>query len=194
MEAAQPIAARTTFKFSVQLKEETMTLSKQETFDRAVRLAARFDDDFIELGRLLKRLHERDHELFKQVCEKTRLDRRKAYYLVQIARQVEGLPIPRERLARIGWTRMQLVADQLTRENWPQMLELAEQHTAHGLKAVLAGKRPNERCVVLYLRPKDYQRFANAVMKHGARPNGSGLLNKEQALMALIDLAEKAVA
>ena len=129
-----------------------MTLSKQETFDRAVRLAARFDDGFIELGRLLKRLQERDHELFKQVCEETRLDRRKAYYLIQIARQVEGFPIPRERLARIGWTRMQLVADRLTRENWPQMLELAEQHTAHGLKAVLAGKRA-ERALCRALSP-----------------------------------------
>jgi len=171
-----------------------MTLSKQETFDRAVRLAARFDDDFMELGRLLKRLQERDHELFKQVCGETHLDRRKAYYLVQIARRVEGLPIPRERLARIGWTKMQLVADQLMRQNWREMLELAEQHTARGLKAVLAGKRANERCVVLYLRPKDYQRFANALLKHGARPNGAGLLNKEQAVMALIELAEKAVA
>ena len=108
-----------------------MTLSKQETFDRAVRLAARLDDDFIELGRLLKRLQERDHELFKQVCEETHLDRRKAYYLIQIARQVEGLPIPRERLARIGWTRMQLVADQLTRENWPQRCWSSPNNTQH---------------------------------------------------------------
>jgi hypothetical protein len=171
-----------------------MTLSKQEAFDRAVRLAARVDDDFIELARLLWRLKERDQELFTEVCEKTRLDRRKAYYLVQIARTIDGLPIQREQLAGIGWTKMQVIADQLTRHNWREMLELAEQHTARGLKAVLAGKRANERCVVLHLRPKDYQRFAKAIMKHGARPNGSGLLNKEQALMALIDLAETVVA
>ncbi len=169
-----------------------MTLSKQETFDRAVRLASRVDDDFIELARLLWRLKERDQDLYNRVRDETGLDRRKAYYLVQIARTIDGLPIPRERLARIGWTKMQIIADQLTRQNWREMLELAEQHTAHGLKAVLAGKRANERCVVLYLRPKDYQRFANAIMKHGARPNGSGLLNKEQALMALVELAERA--
>ncbi len=72
---------------------------------------------------------------------------------------------------------------------------IASEKLRDGLVGEFDGcKRPNERCVVLYLRPKDYQRFANAIMKHGARPNGSGLLNKEQALMALIDLAETVVA
>ena len=171
-----------------------MTLSKQETFDSAVRLAARVDDDFIELAAYCGGFKERDQDLYNRVCDETRLDRRKAYYLSRSHGRSKDLPIPRERLARIGWTKMQIIADQLTRQNWREMLELAEQHTAHGLKAVLAGKRANERCVVLYLRPKDYQRFANAIMKHGARPNGSGLLNKEQALMALVELAEKAAA
>jgi len=169
-----------------------MTLSKQQTFDRAVRLASRIDDDFLELGRLLKQLQERDSELFDQVREETRLGRRRAYYLVKIARCVEGLPIPREQLARIGWTKLALIAEELTHTNWREMLELAEKHTAHGLKAVLAGRRPNERCVVLYLSAKDYQRLANALLRYGATSTGSALSNKEPALMALIAAAEGA--
>jgi len=169
-----------------------MTTDKTEYFMRAVRLAMRADDDFIELGRLLWKLKELDQNLFTRVQRQTRLTRRKAYYLVQVARTIDGLPIPRERLARIGWTKMQLIADELSPSNWRQMLQLAEEHTAHGLKAVLAGERPNDRCVVLYLSPMDYRHFANALIKHGAEPNGQGLLNKERALMTLINAADEA--
>lgn len=171
-----------------------MALSKQNAFGRAVRLASRIDEDFIELGHLLKQLQERDSELFEQVHKETRLGRRKAYYLTAIARAIEGLPIPRERIAAVGWTKMQLIAEKLTIENWEEFLQLAEEHTARGLKAVLAGKRANDRCVVLYLSPKNYQRFAKILMKHGARPNGAALSNKEAALMAVVAIAERAAA
>jgi hypothetical protein len=44
---------------------------------------------------------------------------------------------------------------------------------------------------MLYLKPQDYARFAKAIVNHGGKAQGSGLLGKERALMRIIDAAEK---
>jgi hypothetical protein len=85
-----------------------MTISIEELYDRALALSSDAEDKFLDLGRSLRQLLDRDPALFQQVVKK-RLGRRKAYYLVEVSRKFEPLPISRARLKKIGWTKLQII-------------------------------------------------------------------------------------
>jgi hypothetical protein len=55
-------------------------------------IAADVENTFLELGRYLRQLLDRDPELFKKVVDKTALKRRKAYYLVEVSRIFDRFP------------------------------------------------------------------------------------------------------
>jgi len=165
-----------------------MTRQPYEAFEKAVRLSSKFDENFVELGHLLKHLKDTEPALFKQVCEETSLGDRKAMYLVKIARRTEHLPIPKGQMAKVGWTRMEIVANQLTPSTWKHWMATAETHTARDLRIILKGKRPvpGTRTIVLHLAPQDYASFEKVLLMNGAKANGLGMLNKERALMSVI--------
>ena len=75
-----------------------MALSTEDLYDKAKALSGDVEDNFLELGRSLRQLLDRDPELFKEIVAKTNLGRRKAYYLVEVSRIFDPLPIPRSRL------------------------------------------------------------------------------------------------
>ena len=79
-----------------------MTTNIDELYDRALALSSDVEDKFLELGRSLRQLLDRDPDLFQQIVKKGRLGRRKAYYLVEVSRKFEPLPISRARLKKIG--------------------------------------------------------------------------------------------
>jgi hypothetical protein len=77
-----------------------MTTSQDNLFDKyedALELASKFEENFVELGRLLRFLQDHNPNLFKGVCKETGLSPRKAYYLASLARQIEKLAIPDKR-------------------------------------------------------------------------------------------------
>lgn len=169
-----------------------MTRQPYDTFEKAVRLSSKFDENFVELGLLLKQLKDTEPALFKQVCEETGLGHRKALYLVKIARRTEQLPIPKAQVAKVGWTRMEIIANQLTPSTWKHLMATAEAHTARELRIIMKGKRPiaGTRTVVLHLAPPDYLQFEKVLLANGAKANGPGMLHKERALMRLINAVE----
>jgi hypothetical protein len=70
-----------------------------------------------------------------------------------------------ERLNRIGWTKLQILARKATSKNREKLLRLAEAHTIEDLKALMQGQEPLEgrRTVLLYFSAKQYERFAKAI-------------------------------
>ncbi|MET1046272.1 MAG: hypothetical protein ABWX70_06155 [Hyphomicrobium sp.] len=167
----------------------------EELGQKAVELAKTFDESFLELGKTLWRLQEiGEVEDFRRVCKTADLGTRKAYYLASIAKLINGLHIPTKRLRAIGWTKLMTISPHLTKQNWKELLTLAETNKNRDLQMLVKGEKveKTQHCVLLYLSKSDYLDFVKSALRHGAARSGRGLLHKEQALMALVrkDLEE----
>ena len=118
--------------------------------------------------------------------KKRGLGRRKAYYLVEVSRKFEPLPISRARLKKIGWTKLQIIGQHVTKDNVEELVSLAEQLKTKQLERKMQGDEPisNAHCVLMYFSPKQYAEFEEAVLKkNGAEPSGRGIVGKEEALI-----------
>jgi hypothetical protein len=125
--------------------------------------------------------------------KKAGLNLRQAYYLCEIVDQLRPFARYKERFEVIGWTKTQVIARGLNRQNLKERLELAEtkDNTARKLRSLVEGKTlPDKtRCVQLYFTEDDYKAFEEAVVLNGGSPVGRGLVNKEEAVLALIKKA-----
>jgi hypothetical protein len=165
-----------------------MTISTDELYDRAMALSSDVEDKFLELGRSLRQLLDRDPGLFQQVVKKRGLGRRKAYYLVEVSRKFEPLPISRARLKKIGWTKLQIIGQHVTKDNVEELVSLAEQLKTKQLERKMQGDEPlnNAHCVLMYFSPKQYAEFEEALLKNGAERSGRGIVGKEGALISAL--------
>jgi hypothetical protein len=170
-----------------------MTLSIEALYDKAMGLSKEVEDNFLELGKSLRQLMDRDPDLFHQIIQKSNLGRRKAYYLVEVSRIFEPLPVPRSRLRKIGWTKLQLIAKHVNPNNLDVLLQLAEDSAAKELERRMRGEKPlgNAHCVLMYFSPKDYAELEDALVKHGGVRSGRGIQNKEEALIRLVRHVKK---
>lgn len=166
-----------------------MATSTLDLFDKARTLSKDVDDNFLDLARTLKQLQERDLGLFTDLWRQTDLGRRKAYYLVEIARTYDHLPIPRSRLKKLGWTKLQLIAKSVTADNWQELLDTAEHYPTKQLEKIVKGHKPvdNAHCVLMYFTPKDYAKLEHVLIKNGGEKSGRGILHKEEALMKIVE-------
>jgi hypothetical protein len=157
-------------------------------------LAAKQENNFVQLGRLLRKLQDKDKELFKQLIEEAGLQKRVAYYLVEVARRFEGVPISDAELTAIGWTKAIIIGPHVTTKNCRKLMALAQKHSAHDLQTIMEGGTPipDARRVTLSLKPTQFERFSKAILAHGGKLVNGGLKNKERALMNLIAAVEKA--
>jgi len=142
----------------------------------------------VALADCLRRLHKRDPGEFRIFINESGLSRRKAYYLLKIGQRIDQAALPIVRLRKIGWTKLEVIGDHLTRHSAAELLKLAEENTTHDLKSLMRGEKtkPNARCVLMYFSPKQYEEFESAVLEHGGRRSGRGLLNKELAIIQVI--------
>jgi hypothetical protein len=165
-----------------------MALSTEDLYDKAKALSGDVEDNFLELGRSLRQLLDRDPELFKKIVAKNNLGRRKAYYLVEVSRIFDPLPIPRSRLRKIGWTKLQLIGKHIEPDNMEELLQLAESTNAKDLERHMRGEKPlgNAHCVLMYFSPKEYKELEEALIRNGGTRSGRGILNKEKALINVV--------
>ena len=165
-----------------------MALSTEDLFDKAVHMAGNVEDNFLELGKALRQLQDRDLELFQKIVAKGSLRRRKAYYLVEVSRIFDPLPVPRSRLRKIGWTKLQVIGKRVTPDNLDDLLSLAEGVNAKELERRLRGEKPldNAHCVLMYFSPKQYAELEEVLVAHGGTKSRRGILNKEEALLRVI--------
>jgi hypothetical protein len=133
----------------------------------------------------LRQLLDRDPDLFQQIVKKGRLGRRKAYYLVEVSRKFAPLPIGPARLKKIGWTKLQIIGQHVTKDNVEELVSLAEQLNTKQLGRTMQGGQPSSKthCVLMYFDPKQYAEFEEALLKNGAERSGRGIVGKEEALI-----------
>jgi len=144
---------------------------------------------FLDLARHLRDLLDADPSVFHDVVQKTGIGRRKAYYLVAVDKAFRKLKVPKQRLLNIGWTKLTLLANHITQDNSAQLLKMAETHNARELQQALEGQEVERdaKVVMLYFNDDDYAKFADALVKFGAKRARRGLSDKEQAIIAMID-------
>jgi hypothetical protein len=170
-----------------------VTLSTEDLIDKALALSGDVEDNFLELGKTLRQLMDRDPDLFHQIVQKTNLGRRKAYYLVEVSRVFDPLPIPRSRLRKIGWTKLQLIGKHVQPDNMKDLLSLAESINAKELERRMRAEKPtgNAHCVLMYFTPKQYAELEDMLVKYGGVRSGRGIQNKEEALLRTVRALKK---
>jgi len=145
-------------------------------------------DDFITIARRLREVLEEQPDIFPQVAKSLNLGLRKAYHLAQIDRRFYKLGVDRERLRRLGWTKLAILAPHVTEGNVDALLDVAENNTAHEIKRWLRNQpvHDEERCMNLYFSIEQYALVEKVLIAHGAILTGRGLVNKEEALVAAL--------
>ena len=160
---------------------------------RAQTLAAKGDDSMIELAevvwdlRALPKPPDGDRLTLDELAVRINLSRRTLCYLLKVWQTFSDLGISRDRLIRIGWTKLAVIAENSEPEVMEEALALAETATAKELPDLLKGAAPKAkaRTVQLRLSPRQYDQFAAVLLANGARRSRGerGLSGKEKALM-----------
>jgi hypothetical protein len=149
-----------------------MTEGTDALDDKALELSANVPDNFVELGRALSQLYDRDPNLFRQLAAKVNMGL-KAYGLVEVSRTLQPLTIPPDQLRKIGWPKLQLIAKHETPNTLDALLQLAEDMTAKDLERHMRREKPlgNAHCVLRYFSPKQYKQLEGALVPYGAAPS-----------------------
>jgi hypothetical protein len=158
----------------------------------ALFLLAKFEDRFLDLASLLRKLQEKSPTDFKALIAVPQLGRRKGYYLVAIDRAFGGHPELQQRLVKVGWTKLSLVAPLVTKENVDDALLFCELNTAWAIQQAVKGKELplGARSVLLHFSSEQFSYFSTAIVKHGAVKNGEGFVGKEEAVITAFQKAE----
>jgi hypothetical protein len=157
---------------------------KMSSFTSAEITAEFLGDSFWRIARYFAELQEHTPEQLPVVAKLVGIGRRKAYYYARIYRVFSSLGVDEDRLDLIGWTKLTVLANHITKSNCEQLLSLAESCTARELTILMQDGVPVDgtRVVLLYLEPVDYELFEKAVLAFGGKKVGRGLVDKEEAL------------
>jgi hypothetical protein len=160
---------------------------------RVQTLATKDKNGTIELAEVLSDLRalpkppHGDRPTLNELVAHTKLSKRAVCYLLKVWRRFSDLDIPRDRLARIGWTKLAAIAENCDAGDEESALTLAEACTLKELPTRLKGMpaRPKARTVLLRLTPRQHEHFESFLLAHGARrpKKGRGISGKEKALM-----------
>lgn len=155
------------------------------------RLAGRRTDAFWPLALCLLSLHENYPKYLRSSVKQAGIGKRKAYYLLSLARTLRTLDPSPNRLHDIGWTKLQIIAEELDSRNAAKKLEMAERNTVQQLKHRLLGRKSDHRrhCVLMYFRDSDYQVFSQAILRYGGKKTSRDLAGKEEALLKILKKA-----
>ena len=150
-------------------------------------LAGSFDEKFFELGHALRRLQKEDKAAFRQTVKDAGIGERKAYYLTRIVKAFAGLPVPRARLKKIGWTKLKTLSGHIDASNYAELLRQAQVLTDKKLEAYLQGAEIEQptKAVLMYLTKADNAEFERALSLFGGTRSHRGMLNREEAVLAM---------
>lgn len=142
----------------------------------------------IETARFLRQTREEHPDEFQATAKTLKVGLRKARHLVQIDKKLDEMNIAAERVKRLGWTKLSLLAAYGEDETIEDLIEVAETCTAHQLKTYIRDGKfdPDGRTVVLHFDSEQYALLEQALLAKGAKLEPKGLLEKEAALMRLV--------
>ena len=154
-----------------------MTEGTDALYEKALELSANVPDNFLELGRALTQLYDRDPDLFRQLAAKSNMGLRRAYHLIEVSRTFEPLATPHDQLRKIGWPKLQLIAQHVTPNTLDALLQLAEDMTAKDLERHMRRQKPlgNADCVLKYFSPKQYKQLEGALVLYGRAPSAGAV-------------------
>lgn len=160
---------------------------------RVQTLAAKDDDSMFELAEALAGLWalpkppDGDRPTLEELIDLTNMSRRTIFYLLRVWRRFSNLGVSRERLVRIGWTKLAVIAENCDPGTEEAGLALAETCATKELPRRLRGgnDRGKIRPVHLRLTRRQHEDFETVLLANGARrpKNKRGLARKEIALM-----------
>jgi hypothetical protein len=142
-------------------------------------------DGFLIAARRLREIQDDAPEQFELVAKILRIGRRKAFYLAHIDRAFRDLGVDDATLTAVGWSKLRMLCEHVTKDNCAHLLKIASSTSAEGLRRILKHEPslPNARCVTLYFSQSQYEIFAKAILTHGGAKSGKGLVNKEASLI-----------
>lgn len=145
------------------------------------------NSDFVTQGEHLAAVKDLSEKDYSAVVARSGISGRKAYYWVAIHRSFRGLGIPKDRLRKIGWTKLKDLTAHVTKDNVKDLLKLAETHTGKDLERLLQGEEVlgRARAVNLRLTAEQYDVLEKAMLRFGALRAGRGLEAKEEAIVAM---------
>lgn len=180
------------------IKEDGMLLD--EMTEEVIELAKQGDAKFLQIARILRELSDTlaagpgpDKQKPLEDClKKAKIGRRRAFYLIEIDRVYGQMPVPKKRLAAIGWTKLGLMAKYVEPDHADAWLAFAEKSTVEQLKAFLAGKDLPSHTLTFKLSNQQYSIIAGTLLANGAYlTSGAGLANKEAALTKICHVIQK---
>ena len=112
------------------------------------------------------------------------VSRRRSYYLVKIAHAYSNIPVARDRLNRLGWTKLNEMVGTISKSNSSELITLAERSTVVELRRSMAKKHPTEKAcsMVLHLDAQQHRDLSRALLMNGAKLARRGLAGKEAAI------------
>ena len=150
-----------------------MALSTEDIYEKALTMSKNVEDNFLDLGRQLRQLQDREPELFQKIIDQSDLGKRKAYYLVEVSKTFDPLPISRALVcASSAGPSVRSSASTSPRtmsrrwSSWPRACP------SSGSRRQLRGEPPmkNAHCVLMYFSPEQYEEFEAVLLAHGAKP------------------------
>jgi hypothetical protein len=171
-----------------------MTKSEVAALRRKIAaLAQRPNTGVLELAEALAKARalsappEGDRPSIADLMQLTDLSRRAIGYLIKVWQRFGTLDIPRDRLAKVGWTKLAVIAETCEPGDELDALARAESSTVKDLPRHLkSGRKPGKRrTVLLRFTEDDHEIFEAILLAHGARrpKRGRGLANKEKAVL-----------
>lgn len=155
---------------------------------------------FIEIGRRLRMFCESlpggdKIRTVKELLKGSKISYRSAHCWIDIDRTYSRYEVPEERLARIGWAKLALMAKHVNSKTVEEWLAFAERHTTNELRARIRNSDPAKHHVVFKLSRTENSLLTATLVASGARHIGRRRLHdKEAALMELCRLAIEASA
>lgn len=168
---------------------ETATLKRE-----VLQLAGEPALNFFKLAQALCDLREADPAALQDLSDRTRLSRRRMYYLLQTGELIRDKGISAKIAEYIGWTKLQMVARHLanadgavSRAEFKQLLSIASEHKARDLPAALSGKKViQKRVAQFYLSARERALLNKALVMYGATESRGRLTGKEKALTKIL--------
>lgn len=146
--------------------------------------------DHMELGRLIAReLDQREATTADLVDLSKRIgcSLRSARYAASGYRLAQKLSLSHEDVEEIGWTKLAIVAaDNKGASTKSDLIAFCAGRTVTEVRAALAGTGGAVKTVVFTLNKSQRAVLDAALVRFGARRSGRSILDKEQALMAIL--------
>lgn len=162
----------------------------------ALALAKKSTKSFHAFSSALWMAHSNNPAVMHEVARVAGIKRRALFYLSDVGGFLTEHNISEDQAERIGWTKIQIVARHVCRDTKvgkrmiQRYLNIAKHTTAHRLPVALknqdAERAVPSRTVLLRLPADAYPALEDALVAHGARKQGRGLVGKEVAIMALV--------